>query len=209
MGNLLGEPFKDYVHKEINERQKVHGKINRTMDDIKYLNSRNAWLKLASGVEIDDYRLGLLKKDGNPLVASTTTGKQLALQNVLFSGLITLDESYNSDKIALAREKGLNISEALLDKAAVGIRDEYKTFNYSPRSGITGDNRAYGVGSKAFGFAPMPGIIDADIRDLNRGSIKKATINIKAYNKDQFDIIDVLYLRLGYTILLECGFFKY
>ena len=196
MGNLLGEPFKDYVHKEINERQKVHGKINRTMDDIKYLNSRNAWLKLASSVEIDDYRLGLLKKDGNPLVASINTGRQLALQNVLFNGLT---------QVGTVEGTSLEYRGGFL-----GL-EEVTNINYSQkkRSGITGDNRAYGIGSKAFGFAPMPGIIDADIQDLNRGSIKKATINIKAFNKDQFDIIDVLYLRLGYTILLEWGFDKY
>ena len=28
---------------------------------------------------------------------------------------------------------------------------------------------------------------------------------MKAYNKSQFDIIDALYLRLGYTVLLEWG----
>ena len=30
-------------------------------------------------------------------------------------------------------------------------------------------------------------------------------INIKAYNTTQFNIIDLLYLRLGYTVLLEWG----
>ena len=55
----------------------------------------------------------------------------------------------------------------------------------------------------------MPGIIDADIKDLNRGSIKKATINIKAHNRNQFDVIDALYLRLGYSVMLEWGVDKY
>ena len=55
----------------------------------------------------------------------------------------------------------------------------------------------------------MPGIIDVDVKDLNRGSIKKATVNIKCHNRNQLDIIDVLYMRLGYTVFLEWGYDKY
>jgi|15BtaG_2_1085339.scaffolds.fasta_scaffold00450_6 hypothetical protein len=77
------------------------------------------------------------------------------------------------------------------------------------RSGITGENKAYGVGGTAFGFSPIPGIVDASIVCLNNGSLRKATINIKAHNKNQFDIIDALYMRLGYTVLLEWGNDKY
>ena len=55
----------------------------------------------------------------------------------------------------------------------------------------------------------MPGIVDMDFKCLNRGSIKKASLNIKAHNKNQFDVIDVLYLRLGYSVFLEWGYDKY
>ena len=29
MGNIVGEPFKDYVKKQINLRQEIHGKKNK------------------------------------------------------------------------------------------------------------------------------------------------------------------------------------
>jgi hypothetical protein len=64
-------------------------------------------------------------------------------------------------------------------------------------------NSSYTYGS--FGFSPMPGIISADIKTLTRGSLKKATVKLTANNKQQFDIIDLLYMRLGYTVLLEWG----
>ena len=47
------------------------------------------------------------------------------------------------------------------------------------RQGISGRDKAYGLGGIDFGFSPMPGILDANIKYLNRGSLKKATINIK------------------------------
>ncbi len=59
--------------------------------------------------------------------------------------------------------------------------------------------------SKDWGIVPMPGIESMDIKTLSRGSLEKATIKIKAYSKEQFDIIDILYLRLGYSVLLEWG----
>ena len=63
------------------------------------------------------------------------------------------------------------------------------------REYLTGANGAYQ--SSEFGPVPMPGIISMDIKALNRGSLKKATIKLKVHNRQQFEIIDVLYLRLG------------
>ena len=59
--------------------------------------------------------------------------------------------------------------------------------------------------SSEFGLVPMPGITSVDVKCLNRGSIKRATVNLKCYSPEQFQIIDLLYLRIGYTMFLEWG----
>jgi GH24 family phage-related lysozyme (muramidase) len=51
----------------------------------------------------------------------------------------------------------------------------------------------------------MPGIISATTKSENRGSLRTTTVQIKAWNRTQFEIIDLLYLRLGYSILFEFG----
>jgi len=56
-----------------------------------------------------------------------------------------------------------------------------------------------------FGLVPMSGIESIDVKDRNRGSIKEANVQIKAYSRRQLEIIDTLFLRLGYTVLLEWG----
>ena len=170
MGNLLGEPFDKYVNEQIRARQRLHGASNRSTRDLQYLNSRNAWVKLASGCLLDQKRIDMLKD--NPLIY--LEGDSTARMNVLFNGLSSTTRLQ--------------------------------------RSGITDNDtlRAYGVGGTGqFGYSPMPGITDMDFKCLNRGSIKKATLNIKAHNKNQFDMIDVLYLRLGYSVMLEWGYDKY
>jgi hypothetical protein len=71
------------------------------------------------------------------------------------------------------------------------------------------NTEAYGIGGTEFGIRPMPGIKSAQIKTLTRGSLKEATIQITANNRTQFDIIDILYLRLGFTMLLEWGHASY
>ena len=55
------------------------------------------------------------------------------------------------------------------------------------------------------GLVPMPGLLSADVKYYNNGALSKSTVKIKCYSKTQFQIIDVLYLRPGYTLLLEFG----
>jgi len=91
-----------------------------------------------------------------------------------------------------------------------------KTKTLTARSGISEDlnllwnqNSAYGLGGRQFGQQPMPGITSAAISCLNRGSIRSATVQIKAYNTFQFQLIELLYLKLGFTMMLEWGHTKY
>jgi hypothetical protein len=68
------------------------------------------------------------------------------------------------------------------------------------------NNSAYGWRSNStFGHIPPPGLISADVKSQNRGSLKEANINLVCHNKDQFEIISKLYLRIGYSMLLEWG----
>ena len=84
MANVIGEPFKEYVNSQIKKRQEIHGKKNRTIQEITYLNSTKSWVKLASGVSLSQERLDLLKTSyGNPLVDNIIPGKDLAIKNVL------------------------------------------------------------------------------------------------------------------------------
>ncbi len=218
MGNLLGEPFRKYVNSQIKIRQQVQGSgtnnTNRTLDEISYLNSRNAWVKFASAVYIDEKRLQLLKDSNkgslvNPMVENAVEGFDLAIKNVLYNGLTPLTaDSYlpqDAKDFTEAFERNNRSSFTVMANRFV---DYNSNINISGIAGFQGTNKdlaAYGVGGKDFGFSPMPGITNVNIKDLNRGSIKKAIINIKAHNRNQFDVIDLLYLRLGYTVCLEYG----
>ena len=115
----------------------------------------------------------------NPVRGIPYSGTELASRFVLFNGVTN-------------------------ESPTRGVQETYQ------RGGVwqgVGDfnNYAYGIGGTAFGLNAMPGITQATIKTETRGSLKTATINIRANNRNQFDIIDVLYLRLGYSMLLEWG----
>jgi hypothetical protein len=180
MGNVVGEPLEEYVIQQIKARQKLHGtgtfsgdgKIGgyRTENQLDILNASTSWIKLASGVSIEDFRL---KEIG---LASSFKGMGLAKNFVLFGGT----SNFFDDKLH--------------------NRNGFLTIEDNPSSQMMS---TYTQGE--FGYSPMPGIVSANIKTLNRGSIKKSTVRLKAHNKQQFAIIDLLYLRLGYTVLLEWG----
>jgi hypothetical protein len=185
---VIGEEIKDYVKNQINARQTLHGSgvgytdTSRTGKQINLLNSNTSWIKLASGVSVDEARLKDIGLD--PSLSDTI----LAENFVLFSGVSRIRK---------------NIVEGI-NETTQEITEEFSTQleqreGFLPRDG----NSSYTYGS--FGFSPMPGIISADIKTLTRGSLKKATVKLTANNKEQFNIIDILYMRLGYTVLLEWG----
>jgi hypothetical protein len=79
--------------------------------------------------------------------------------------------------------------------------------NFATGVGL-GANSTYAYGflsDGTYGYSPPPGLISADIKALNRGSLREATVQMVAHNSAQFEIIERLYLRLGYSMLLEWG----
>ena len=209
MGNIVGEPFKDYVKKQINLRQEVHGKTERSIEELTYLNSRTSWIKLASGTSIEQSRLDMLPNLANE---PQFLGLGLAEKFILFNGTTSISEiidQQRADEI-LSEYNGKYKMEDFNDPQTLGRRKE-EIIQYNPiqKQGFLGMDGAYfsgvGAGKYDFGIVPMPGIENVNVKSLEKGSIKRATIQLKVYNKQQFDIIDILYLRLGYTILLEWG----
>lgn len=174
MANIVGEPFDEWVNKQIDNRQKVHGSQNRDSKILSYLNSKTGWIKLTSGVKVsNDDRM---KKIG--LYPHNFTDTRLAERFILFGGVF--DEN-SPETLNAGIYRGNDKGQSILD------------------------NKAYGLGGNDFGLRPMAGIKSAETKFRNRGSIREGTIQIKCWDRTQFEILNILYLRLGFPILLEWG----
>jgi hypothetical protein len=191
-GNLLGEQFDSYVLDQINQRQSTQGKGYSDLRDSKslsILNNQTAWVKMASSVSITDElgkdRLSKLGLSRN--VSDGLLGSQLAERAILFNTLSSLNTTKGTSVASEA-------SESYIFRKGI-----------SSTNSLWNDTTSYGLGGTEFGIQPTPGIQKVDIICLNRGSIREAKISLKAYNKFQFEIIELLYLRLGYHMMLEWG----
>jgi hypothetical protein len=81
--------------------------------------------------------------------------------------------------------------------------------SYKLRSGI-GSNDAYGIGGTDFGYKPMPGLENLSIKTGGRlGTLREATFDFTCYNMEQLDIMNALYMKLGFSVLIEWGHIPY
>ncbi len=74
------------------------------------------------------------------------------------------------------------------------------------RKGI-GLEGSYGMGgTEELGYRPMPGLTSVIVDTKGTlGSLREATINFKVWNMNQLNVIEALYFRLGYSMILEWG----
>jgi len=213
--SIIGESFEGYVKSQINTRQILHGKKNRDNLDLSILSNQNAWIKLASSVQIVSAptREALQAKFPNEKI--TETQYQAYTKNYGDDKLKALGLTNTSKFMGTELAKKSVLFNTIAEVNPTSPNDDKKG-SYKQRSGVINrkaevwnDNFSYGLGGTSFGITPPPGIISAKVNCKNRGSIREATVEIKAQNKFQFELIELLYLRLGYSMMLEWGWDKY
>jgi hypothetical protein len=86
------------------------------------------------------------------------------------------------------------------DKLRAGVGDRTKAYSATTPSGRT--NR--------LGIRPMPGITSIDIKSKTAyGSLREITVNFQCWDITQLEDLELLYMRPGYTVLIEWGWSPY
>ena len=84
-----------------------------------------------------------------------------------------------------------------------------------PRSGVGADNQAYskitpGGTPNRLGIRPMPGITSIDVKSKSAyGSLREVVVNFNCWDIRQLEDLELLYMRPGYTVLIEWGWVPY
>ena len=145
-------------------------------------------------------KLGQTNRDNELLTYLTSKNSWLRLVSS-----VNIDESK-------ATEIGTNQIGSLLAKNNILQGGVLRTTSdRSPRGGIVeaygnDPTQAYGFNSTAeFGLIPIPSVESFEITPKNNGSLTQAKVKVKCFSKQQFKILETLYLRLGYHLLLEWG----
>ena len=221
MGNLVGERFDDFVNNQINARQSLAGKgfgeASLSNSQLLLLNNRNAWLKLASSVNIvGDNTPSTFNTGSKEYEDSSISDGEQRLKDIGINNTAKYTGNQLSQKAVLFNTLSEVTPTTYTKNEAGELTDKIITSgSYNFRSGVskTGDlwnsSNSYGLGGSNFGLTPAPGLISAKINCENRGSIRTAEVEIKAYNQFQFEMLELVYLRLGFTMMLEWGWDKY
>lgn len=192
MSNIVGEDHLDYVKNQITARQEILGKTTREPEDIVWQNNRNAWIRLISSVDIADE--DVLKYNAEIKQDEVVSNNGAEFRNE-YLGL----EGYGGPM--LSQESILQGGTLNYDQPKFGVANN--------NSNLPNSNFNYGYGGNEFGLKPMPGITSFSSKTYNKGSLRKAQLQITAHNRTQFQYLDSVYLRLGYTMLLEWGNTKF
>ena len=184
MANIIGNNPDQWAKNQVNLRQQLLGLENKTPEMLAWQTSKTAWIRAISAVQVD------------AKTAKDLTGRQnfgggkLAQEYVLFNGTIGLGQD--------------------TDKDGNTTYNQTTNLNSGVYAGQQPNNSAYGFEYETSrGLVPMPGIEDLSVTTYNRGSLRKASFKMKAYNVKQFAALDALFMRPGYTILLEWGHTNY
>lgn len=186
LSNVIGAPFSQYIIDQLNIRAANGSSVNRSNEQILYLANKMSWTRLTSSVRIKP------AKDAN--------GNQQPLSKFyanLFNGEIPPGDYSKDDSLA---------KNWILQAGT----SQYNDGAYNLRFGL-GPNSAYGLGGiEQQGYRPMPGLTSITVDSKGTlGSLREANINFSVWNMTQLNVIEALYFRLGYTMLLEWGHVNY
>lgn len=180
ISNIIGTKLPQWVIKQLDLRANRNSDGVRSNENLLYLANKSAWVRLVSSVDIDQERDQKYFSQVSGMVINNP--QSLAKNFVLFGGTSKYQEN-NSYQL----------------RSGVSYSDPNKT-----------SGGAYGILGKEeiqkYGYRPMPGIMSVTIETQGKlGSIRGAIINFKCWDKQQLDIIDALYFKLGFTMFLEWG----
>ena len=177
MGNIVGDNPRRQIVDQINIRQGVLGLDNKSSEVLAWQANQTPFIRVTSCVSISK------EKSVELTGMENYAGMALAREFVLLGGIWSQNKDTPDQNNLGALKSGVT--------------------NLNPNPII--NKFAYGFGGTSFGLQPPPGIISLDVDSLSRGSLKKSTLKLRVNSHEQLKIVEALYLRLGYTILIEYG----
>lgn len=190
LSNVIGAPFSENVLEQLYQRAARNSTTIRSNEEVLFLANKTAWVRMISSIDID--------LDNTVKVGSTLTAADTDLGKY-YQRLGINDTSNYPDGTSLAKRWILEAGCSINNGNSVDLR-----------SGL-GQEGAYGLGGiEQQGYRPMPGLTSVQIDTAGRlGSLRVANINFKVWNMNQLNVIEALYFRLGYSMLLEWGHTQY
>ena len=151
--------------------------------------------------QLDKRQKALQKRSSNDIIylnsrsswVRMTSGVNVGGTNDLAKDYVMLGGVLNS-----RADKSLRSGVGTSDKAYANLSPSISSYNSDTRTAGTA------------GLKPMPGITSVDVKSKTAyGSLREVTVNFSCNNLQQLEDLELLYMRPGYTVLVEWGFSPY
>ena len=187
--SIFKDTLKPFVASQLNARKSVVSTdANRDPKFLMYTTGKNSWVRMVSFV---DAKIPIDPK--NPKGGYRYEGQQLARKYVLEGGTLYNKQGTND----------FSLRSGLLTPGSVYGSEIDRTYDIS----VNGKSN---IVDRQFGLRPMPGISSASIISKSAyGSLREATVKFFCWDKHQLEELELLYMRTGYTVLLEWGWSEY
>ena len=199
---IFKEQLPQFVRDQISIRQKTlssgNNKPGRSNNFFTYSVNKQCQMRMASMVDLVESDILDLdsKSTKGTIIEKDLLGSGLAATYVLDGGTIMkpFKKGEAVDGIQQTNVSAFNI----------------KRKGFSKLGASYGDPIIRGDAKDGYGIVPMPGIIDMNIRTKSAyGSLREAKVNFVCHNLRQLEILELLYMRPGYPILLEWDWSPY
>ena len=214
--SIFTETFPKFIVDQLNDRQSIL-QLGDTLSSSRtkqtsrypagafYTNTieRQCILRMSSGVDLNEEGEKNILKKGT-FEENDWKTENLAKNWVLEGGIPYLtSQTYEGEEL---------ISETFGPRGGFNAHTDPQGNKYKNMLTSYGDplTRSDASNDDGFGTVPMPGIIDANIKVKSAyGSLREAKVNFVCHNRRQLEVLELLYMRPGYTILLEWGWNPY
>ena len=184
---VIGSNVTSATLKQIAARGEVMGQPDRGRNHLLFFHSNNAWIRAISSVNTLTKDQAIELSTGEKSINEITGDNTLAKNNVLIGG--TQQANITTQSGGLGADK---FSPVTVDK------NNFITAKDSTRNSYNN--------SESLGYRPPPGITGLTVASKGTlGALREAQLKIKVWTLEDLEMVQALYLRPGFTVLLEWG----
>ena len=183
---VIGGGLAGGVVKQLIAREELVSTEKKENNQLLFFNGNGAWARIVSSVNTltEEETLGLAT--GEKTIKDVVGSKNLAFNNVIMGGTLKQGESLGGG-VSETTHNPINI-----DQDGYITAGDIKTSAYHKYSGL--------------GFRPTPGITSVSVKSKGTyGTLREAEVAVTVWDLEDLEMMQALYLRPGFTILLEWG----
>lgn len=157
--------------------------------------------------------MSIFKGTLSPEIAAQLKARENVVESTVRKDKFLRYTTGKNSWVRMASFVNVNGSEALSKQWVLEGGVPYSAdlrYGVARKEGVYANNLANNDKERPYGYRPMPGIVSISVSNKGAyGSLRQAVIRYQCWDRHQLDQLEKLYMRVGYTVLLEWGWSQY